>query len=183
VAAAASVSAGGGGGGGTIGQGGVVNEEQQNGNTNGNELVDTKISNDGGSAMATIATNVQPTSMAQIPAETQTTSAVGGDLGFLSRTCLIGISNDGRRGSVGNAQQLTAQQPVPLNALYPGNLTPQQLQQHYLQLQQQQQQLQQLQQIQQLQQQIQQQEQFQQGAIDSAESRQIHSRYALTCRL
>ncbi|CAK5081114.1 unnamed protein product [Meloidogyne enterolobii] len=56
---------------------------------------------------------------------------------------------------------MTVQQPVPLStALYPGNLTPQQLQQHYFQLQQQQQQLQQ---IQQLQAQLQQQQQLQQG--------------------
>jgi len=56
---------------------------------------------------------------------------------------------------------MTVQQPVPLStALYPGNLTPQQLQQHYFQLQQQQQQLQQ---IQQLHAPLQQQQQLQQG--------------------
>lgn len=97
---------------------------------------------------------------------TLTTSAVGGDLGILSRTCLIGISDTNRRGSIGGAQQLasaqqmTVQQPIPLTtALYPGNLTPQQLQQHYFQLQQQQQ----LQHFQQLQAQLQQQQQLQQG--------------------
>ena len=101
---------------------------------------------------------------------TLSTSAVGGDLGILSRTCLIGISDTNRRGSIGGAQQLagaqqmTVQQPIPLaTALYPGNLTPQQLQQHYFQLQQQQQQLQQLQQFQQLQTQIQQQQQLHSG--------------------
>jgi hypothetical protein len=65
------------------------------------------------------------------------------------------------------AHQLTAQQPVPLTALYPGNLTPQQLQQHYLQLQQQQQHLQHIQQqIQQQQQQQEHQQQHQHGMGD-----------------
>lgn len=117
--------------------------------------------------------NTNVSNVASIPSTTSngentlTTSTIGGDLGVLSRTCLIGISDTNRRGSIGaaqqlaSAQQMTVQQPVPLStALYPGNLTPQQLQQHYFQLQQQQQQLQQ---IQQLQAQLQQQQQLQQG--------------------
>uniref|UniRef100_A0A183CPZ2 SAM domain-containing protein n=1 Tax=Globodera pallida TaxID=36090 RepID=A0A183CPZ2_GLOPA len=105
-----------------------------------------------------------------IPDGTQLTTA-SGDLGFLSRQCLIGISNPGssgtdtRRGSIGGGaaaaaatQQLTVQQPVPLPCLYPGNMTPHQLQQQYLQLQQKHHQLQQYQQQMQQQQQLKQQQ-------------------------